>query len=111
MIADVVARVVNRHHDRIGLQPGQCEIEPEMSILEMDHIRPKTANLLQQSGDDCELPQWLPQPRLFKRPVSDGRVQQRLIFLGIFLGQHQQQIALACQTVGLLDAVLGEIER
>ena len=110
-VANVVARIVDRNHERNRPEQWQSQVEPHVALLKVNDIGPKLSDLPNNSTDCLELPKWLAKPRLIKRLIMHGWIDGRLVFRRFVARQHQQHVAFAREAIRLLNAVLDEAER
>ena len=89
-VADVVARVVCRHDERIPSQEWQDRVEPEVPVLQVNDIRGERVDLTDQRAAEEELTPWMTQPRLVKRVKRDLRIEFREIRRRHVARQHEQ---------------------
>src|SRR6266498_1771584 len=66
-IANMMPRIVNCDYQRIPSQQWQPKVEPQMSMLEMDHIWIEAPNLLKNPIDQLNLLKGLPQSRFIEK--------------------------------------------
>jgi hypothetical protein len=69
--------IVNRDDQWVTPQERQCQVEPQMPILKVDHIGIESPDLLEISVNGANLSQGLAQPWLYEGLKLHGWIQIR----------------------------------
>ena len=110
LVAEVVKRVVDGQHQRVATQERQREVEPEVALLYVQHVRIEPPDARQVGADHPDLPERLAQARLAERVEADGRVELRPVAGQLALREQQRDVGPLGHRAGQPDAVLAEVE-
>ena len=109
-VAGMVVEVVDRHHERGVAQQGQREVEPEVPLLQVDHVASQLVDRAQDPPTHGGLAQRLAQAWHGKGGEPDVAADRGPDRGDDAVGQHQRDRRLPAQRVGDRNAHLREVE-
>ena len=103
-ITEVVTRIMYGEHDRISTQQGQGEVEPQVTLLQVDHIGIDFAYVAHEARNHAELVEWLAEPRLGEWLKTDGGVHSGQVSVCRPIVQQQSDLGVLSECARQSDA-------